>query len=433
MHWKLGHRAPLVDDAITSLADALVIGVVIVRPQGRTARRAFRLAALELFPMLAGESRRELARIVDEIGLVDDVIRTLERSPRAYARRTATDELAEIASERAVPALEQALGDRDRIVRITAVRALAAVPRLDRIERMTDVLDQDSSAAPSSAISALLSLASAAPEALAGLERVPSAGGSSNVCVHARSWRSSRRSNTNARFASHASPHSRALPIISGGFGIFRRDALLAVGGYTSDTIGEDFDTTLRIHRHYTDSEIPDNIQQIPNVVCWTMVPDSRRVLRRQRMRWHRGLGQVLSKHKGMLFRWRYGWLGWLAVPWAWGYELINPFVAASSVIVTVIWIAAGWVAWQGILIGGFITWAAVVAPTLASLLMTDYPGETARGWRNLGAIVGATFIEVGYQVLTLTYRIASLFRRRVEWGEMERSTAKVPPPPGIY
>jgi HEAT repeat protein len=144
VHWKLGHRAPLVDDAITSLADALVIGVVIVRPQGRTARRAFRLAALELFPMLAGESRRELARIVDEIGLVDDVIRTLERSPRAYARRTATDELAEIASERAVPALEQALGDRDRIVRITAVRALAAVPRLDRIERMTEVLDQDS-------------------------------------------------------------------------------------------------------------------------------------------------------------------------------------------------------------------------------------------------------------------------------------------------
>lgn len=192
-------------------------------------------------------------------------------------------------------------------------------------------------------------------------------------------------------------------------------------------------DTTLRIHRHYTDSEIPYNIQQIPNVVCWTMVPDSRRVLRRQRMRWHRGLGQVLSKHKGMLFRWRYGWLGWLAVPWAWGYELINPFVVVLSVIVTVIWIAAGWVAWQGILIGGFITWAAVVAPTLASLLMTDYPGETARGWRNLGVIVGATFIEVGYQVLTLTYRIASLFRRRVEWGEMERSTAKVPPPPGIY
>jgi cellulose synthase/poly-beta-1,6-N-acetylglucosamine synthase-like glycosyltransferase len=235
------------------------------------------------------------------------------------------------------------------------------------------------------------------------------------------------------RISRVAASSLRALPIISGGFGIFRRDALLAVGGYTSDTIGEDFDTTLRIHRHYTDSEIPYNIQQIPNVVCWTMVPDSRRVLRRQRMRWHRGLGQVLSKHKGMLFRWRYGWLGWLAVPWAWGYELINPFVVVLSVIVTVIWIAAGWVAWQGILIGGFITWAAVVAPTLASLLMTDYPGETARGWRNLGVIVGATFIEVGYQVLTLTYRIASLFRRRVEWGEMERSTAKVPPPPGIY
>jgi hypothetical protein len=89
VHWKLGHRAPLVDDAITSLADALVIGVVIVRPQGRTARRAFRLAALELFPMLAGESRRELARIVDEIGLVDDVSGrwSVRRAPTRGERR----------------------------------------------------------------------------------------------------------------------------------------------------------------------------------------------------------------------------------------------------------------------------------------------------------------------------------------------------------
>ena len=217
----------------------------------------------------------------------------------------------------------------------------------------------------------------------------------------------------------------RALPIISGGFGIFRRDALLAVHGYTSDTIGEDFDITLRIRRHYADRGVPHRIPQIPNVLCWTTVPDSRRVLRRQRMRWHRGLHQVLSQHRGMLFRRRYGSVGWFAIPWAWTYELLNPFVVVLATVISVIWLVAGWMAWQALLIGLFITWAGVVAPTLGSLLMTDYPGESARGWRNLAAIVGTSFVEIPYQCLTLVYRLESVFRHRVEWGEMERSAQR--------
>jgi HEAT repeat protein len=170
VHWKLGRRAVLVDEAITALADALVSGVVPERPRGRTSRRAFRLAALELFPALAGESRRQLTAIAEQLGLVDDVVRTLRRSPRAYARRTATDELAEIGSASAVPALEAALGDTDRIVRIAAVHALAAVPELRRADRMTEILDRDSSASPSSAISAMLGLAARAPDLVAKLQ-----------------------------------------------------------------------------------------------------------------------------------------------------------------------------------------------------------------------------------------------------------------------
>jgi cellulose synthase/poly-beta-1,6-N-acetylglucosamine synthase-like glycosyltransferase len=215
----------------------------------------------------------------------------------------------------------------------------------------------------------------------------------------------------------------RALPIISGGFGIFRRDALLAVGGYTSDTVGEDFDITLRIHRHFDDRGLPHRVAQIPNAVCWTRVPDSRRLLRRQRMRWHRGLGQVLSKHRGMLFRRRYGVLGAFAVPWAWAYELVNPFVVILATVVTTLCIAIGLMSWQQLLLGVFITWAVVVAPTLASLLMTDFPAESPRGWRNLAAIVGAAFVEIPYQILTLAFRLESVFRgRRVAWGDMERS-----------
>src|SRR5436190_5633699 len=226
------------------------------------------------------------------------------------------------------------------------------------------------------------------------------------------------------RISRVASSALRALPIISGGFGIFRRDVLLAVGGYTTDTLGEDFDVTLRLHRYFDDRKLPHRIAQIPNVLCWTTVPDSRRVLRRQRMRWHRGLGQVLSKHRHMVLRPRYGTVGSFALPWAWLYEFLNPFVLVLATVVTALCIAFGVTGWHELLILGFVTWASIVVPTLAALLLTDFPAESGRGWGNLGAIVAASFVEIPYQLLTLTFRLESVLRRRIGWGEMERSVA---------
>ncbi len=170
VHWKFGRRRQLADEALTTLADALVLGTPVEPPSGRVRRRAFRLAALELFPELAGDSRERLTRIVEDVGLVDDVTRTLRRSPRAYARRTAADELAEMRSAGSVPALTAGLDDDDPIVRVACVRGLAELSALDEIGRMMQVLDRDSAAAPSAATSAMLALAAAAPEGLAELE-----------------------------------------------------------------------------------------------------------------------------------------------------------------------------------------------------------------------------------------------------------------------
>ena len=171
VHWKRAHRAPRVDEAMTELAGAIVAGTIPDTPLGRVRRRAFRLAALELFAVLAGESRARLTRIVEELGLVEDVVRTLRRSPRAYARRTAADELAEIRSAEAVPVLTSALADRDAIVRVVAVRGLASLPELGELSRMMEVLEHDSRRAPGAASSAMLAITKAAPEALVELER----------------------------------------------------------------------------------------------------------------------------------------------------------------------------------------------------------------------------------------------------------------------
>jgi hypothetical protein len=86
-------------------------------------------------------------------------------------------------------------------------------------------------------------------------------------------------------------------------------------------------------------------------------------------------------------------------------------------------------IGWQTLVLGLLATWAIVVVPTLASLLMTEAPAGTATGWRNLGAVVGIAFVDIPYQVLTLGFRLQTMLRprRKVAWGEMERSVPDAP------
>jgi cellulose synthase/poly-beta-1,6-N-acetylglucosamine synthase-like glycosyltransferase len=219
-----------------------------------------------------------------------------------------------------------------------------------------------------------------------------------------------------------------AMAFVSGGFGLLRRDLVIAVGGYDVDTIGEDFDLTLRLHRFLKEHDVPYRIAHVPDALCWTLVPESRRVLGRQRRRWHRGLWQVLSKERGMVFRPRYGVIGFAAVPWAF-LELLSPLILVFATLTIVLGTGLGIIGWQLLLLIAFVTWACTVVPTLAAFLMTESPGGTRTGWRNLGAVLAASGIEIGYQWLTLAFRLDALLfsRRRVAWGDMERSLPSGP------
>ncbi|MFO7300173.1 MAG: glycosyltransferase family 2 protein, partial [Actinomycetes bacterium] len=86
------------------------------------------------------------------------------------------------------------------------------------------------------------------------------------------------------------------LPLISGAFGVWRRSIAVAVGGFTPGHFGEDMDMTMKFHRHCRAQGIPNRIMYEPTAVAWTEVPETRRVLRRQRIRWHRGLIQVVRE-----------------------------------------------------------------------------------------------------------------------------------------
>lgn len=132
------------------------------------------------------------------------------------------------------------------------------------------------------------------------------------------------------------------LLIISGAFGLFRKDIALKVGGYRSGAIGEDIDLVIRLRRYLHDHKTPYRITFVPDPVCWTEGPENLKVLAGQRNRWHRGLIEVLFLYRRMLFNPRYGTTGMLAMPFYLLFEMLGPFVELLGYIIFAFFVMTG-------------------------------------------------------------------------------------------
>ncbi len=119
--------------------------------------------------------------------------------------------------------------------------------------------------------------------------------------------------------------HWNMLSIISGAFGIFRRDLSMKVGGWSNDTIGEDYDFIVKLHRYLSEENIEYSMRYVPEPVCWTEAPEQLSVLRSQRTRWQRGALEVASKNKDMVFNPKYGRFGMLAMPNNFLVDVVGP------------------------------------------------------------------------------------------------------------
>jgi cellulose synthase/poly-beta-1,6-N-acetylglucosamine synthase-like glycosyltransferase len=123
------------------------------------------------------------------------------------------------------------------------------------------------------------------------------------------------------------------LLIVPGAFGLFQKAACVAVGGYSTETVTEDLELVVRLHRYARGRKLGWRVVFAPDAVCWTEMPTTARILSRQRKRWQEGLWQTLVKHRALLFRPRYGVVGMLAVPHQVIHELGGPFVEFAGLL----------------------------------------------------------------------------------------------------
>lgn len=124
--------------------------------------------------------------------------------------------------------------------------------------------------------------------------------------------------------------------IISGGYGVFKRSALIEVGGYDQASMGEDMELTMKLHKYFKSKKKNYKMKYVPESACWTQGPATLGDLNRQRQRWHCGLIQTLYKYKGMIFNPKYGIVGMFMLPYCIMYELLSPFIMLLGWIVIV-------------------------------------------------------------------------------------------------
>ncbi|GAB5603826.1 glycosyltransferase [Thermus sp. FJN-A] len=216
-----------------------------------------------------------------------------------------------------------------------------------------------------------------------------------------------------------------ALLIISGAFGVFRRQEVLRVGGYRTDTVGEDMELVVRLHRRAREEEREYRILYTPDPICYTEVPADWATLRRQRNRWHRGLWEVLWLHRAMLFNPRYGRLGLVATPYFFLFEALGPVVEVVGYVLLPVFYALGLLhaefAFLFLLLAvGYGVLLSQLGVGMETLLLKRYPRLRDRLWLLLLSVVEGA----GYRQLLALERFWATFqvwRKRGVWGEMRR------------
>jgi cellulose synthase/poly-beta-1,6-N-acetylglucosamine synthase-like glycosyltransferase/peptidoglycan/xylan/chitin deacetylase (PgdA/CDA1 family)/spore germination protein YaaH len=203
------------------------------------------------------------------------------------------------------------------------------------------------------------------------------------------------------------------ITVVPGAISAIRKDVIDEAGGLSLQTLAEDTDLTLSLHRHR------QRIVYVPGAIAWTEAPESVGALARQRSRWAYGTLQCLWKHRDMVFNWNYRALGWFSLPSIWLFQII--LVAVTPMVDLLLLASLPFGLWSAVM-PFVITFLAMdlILATLACILERE---PIVRAWRILP-------MRLIYRPI-LSYCIWKAILRAVKgawvgWGKLER-TASVP------
>lgn len=222
------------------------------------------------------------------------------------------------------------------------------------------------------------------------------------------------------------------LPNISGGFGLFDTETVVKSGGYDQVSLAEDVDLLLRMITYMENTGQKYSLAQVPQVSCWTEGPYTIRLLYRQRIRWGRGLCEVISNHRKLFFNFKYGKHGGVTLPYIFLFEFMAPILEASGFVFMIWLMLIDAVNWNTALVIFGMIYVFSLSLTFLVLIF-DYATKSVKWkstWRSYTKlIIMAIFEPFIYHPFITTCSLIGYFNflrnRGKEWKPIKRKGAK--------
>ena len=211
--------------------------------------------------------------------------------------------------------------------------------------------------------------------------------------------------------------------IVSGAFGIYEKQAVINVGGYSKEIIGEDMEIVVKMHAFYRKNNIPYKIAYAPDAICWTQVPETYSVLRKQRRRWHIGMGQSLKDHKFVNLNPKYGTVGLIAYPYFFLFEYITPILEILGITTIIVSYLFNIINLQFLLLYLFIYMVYNMIVSMIAVLLEKHLFGNNIPDKLINKLLLFCILEsFGYRQLISLYRLGAFnpFRKNT-WGNMDR------------
>ncbi|MEZ5308481.1 MAG: glycosyltransferase [Pyrinomonadaceae bacterium] len=210
-----------------------------------------------------------------------------------------------------------------------------------------------------------------------------------------------------------------ALPIISGAIGLFDREAVVEVGGYSRETHAEDLEIILRMHLYYIESGKKYNIANVPDANCWTEAPETYKILRKQRVRWHQGFVECLWFNRKLVFNRKGGLLSWVSIPFQFVFEAFSPLIEISGYVSTIILFAFGHLSLYGAGIFFVLSVSLGILLTFTSILLEEIIFHTYPKTTHLLTLFAASVLEnFGYRQINAIWRFTGLLYWAIGYEE---------------
>lgn len=215
------------------------------------------------------------------------------------------------------------------------------------------------------------------------------------------------------------------LLLISGAFGLFKREIAVKAGGYNHNTVGEDMELVVRMRMYMHEHKRKYKVSYIPDPLCWTEAPSSYNILGRQRNRWARGTFETLKIHRKLFFNPRYGVMGMISYPFWLFFEWLAPFVETIGLVFFAVLVAMNKVDWQFFAAMLSIVYCFSIFISMFSLLMEELSFFKYTRKTDLSRMILTAMIEpFWFHPRVVWWAIKGnldLVKGKKSWGEMTR------------